>query len=147
MLDTDEMKGENGWGSVIELLKTHYQKYDNSLAFETWKEFCTFNRKEGQPIDDYMCYEKYKVRMRHFNTDLGEHIHRLNLSCAGIYLSNFDVCQTAQKVSLLTEFSNSIFIKKTFGKNVSILALNFFSKYIGLLLGFFYLSYLFILQM
>ena len=96
---------------------SYYQKDDNSLAFETWKEFCTFNRKEGQPIDDYICYEKYKVRMRCFNMDLGEHIHRLNFLCAGIYSSNFDVCQTAQKVSLLIEFSNSIFIKKFFGKN------------------------------
>ena len=34
-LDTDEMKGENGWRSVTELLETHYQKDDNSLAFET----------------------------------------------------------------------------------------------------------------
>ena len=55
-LYTDEMKGENGWRSVIELLETHYQKDDNSLAFETWKELRNFSRKEGQSIDDYiMC--------------------------------------------------------------------------------------------
>ena len=44
-LDTDEMKTENGWRSVIELLETHYQKDDNSLAFKIWTEFRTF--KEG----------------------------------------------------------------------------------------------------
>ena len=48
--DTDEMKGENGWRSVTELLETHYQKEDNSLAFEPWKGFRTFSRKEGQSI-------------------------------------------------------------------------------------------------
>ena len=52
------MKGENGWKAVIELLETH-QKDNNLLAFETWREFHTFNRKEGQSINDYiMCYEK-----------------------------------------------------------------------------------------
>ena len=63
-------------------MQTHYQKDDNSSAFETWKYFHTFSRKEGQSTDNYiMCYEKYKVRMRLFSMDLSEHIHRLNLLC------------------------------------------------------------------
>ena len=38
-LDTDDLKGEVGWTTVIELLKQHYEKDDNTTAFETWKEF------------------------------------------------------------------------------------------------------------
>ena len=52
MLGTDEMKGENGWRSVTELLETIYQKDYNSLAFKTLKESLTFSRKERQSIDD-----------------------------------------------------------------------------------------------
>ena len=58
-LDTDDLKGEVGWTTVIELLKQHYEKDDNTTAFETWKEFKNFCHKDGQTVDDYiMCYEK-----------------------------------------------------------------------------------------
>ena len=38
-LDTDDLKGEAGWTTVIKLLKQDYQKDDNTTAFETWREF------------------------------------------------------------------------------------------------------------
>ena len=85
--------------TVNELLETHYQKDDNSLAFETWKEFRTFYRKERQSIDGYiMCYEKYKVRKRSFNMDLGERIHGLNLLC-GVSLKDDKLRKAMREVN------------------------------------------------
>ena len=51
-LDTDDLKGKAGWTAVIELLKQHYEKDDNTTAFETWREFKHFCLKDGQTIDD-----------------------------------------------------------------------------------------------
>ena len=72
-LETEEMAGEDGWKAVLKILESHYQKDDNSTAFETWKEFRTLTQKENQSIDDYiMYYEKYKLSMKRYETDLGE---------------------------------------------------------------------------
>ena len=89
--DTNEMKGDNGWERVIELIETYYSKDDNTSAFETWKEFRTLSRKEGQTIEQYiMHYEKYKVRMERYNMNLGDRIHGLNLLC-GANLNDSDL--------------------------------------------------------
>ena len=77
-LDTNDLKGEAGWTAFIELFKQHEMD-----AFETWRKFKHFCRKDGQTVDDYiMCYEKYKAKMRRFKMDLGQHIHGLNRLCA-----------------------------------------------------------------
>ena len=76
------MKCEIDWRAAMKLLETHYQKHDNSLAFETWREIRTFIIKEVQSIDNHtMCFEKYKIKMKWFNIELGERIHGLNLLC------------------------------------------------------------------
>ena len=81
-LETEEMAGEDGWIAVIKILEDHYQKDDNSSAFETWKEFRALSRQQNQSIDEYiMLYEKYKLRMKRYKMDLGERIHGLNLLC------------------------------------------------------------------
>ena len=36
------MKGDDGWKKIIDLLKKHYSKDDNTAALETWKEFRNF---------------------------------------------------------------------------------------------------------
>ena len=90
-LDTDDMKGDAGWRSVINLIEKHYKKDDNTTAFETWKEFRNLVRKDDQNIEQYiMTYEKYKTRMKRFKMDLGERIHGLNLLC-GANLSDSDL--------------------------------------------------------
>ena len=45
-----------------------------------------------------MCYEKYKVRKRSFNMDLGEHIHGLNLLC-GVSLKDDKLRKAMREVS------------------------------------------------
>ena len=40
-LDTEQMTGDDGWKTVIELLESCYRKGDNAEAFDTWKEFRT----------------------------------------------------------------------------------------------------------
>ena len=71
------------------------------LKLERILKFCC---KDGQTDDDYnMCYEKYKVKMRLFKMDLGEHIHKLNLLCAA-NLSNDELCITMREVN--TKYSN-----------------------------------------
>ena len=40
--DTKEMKGENGWNAVIDLLKLHYKTGNSREAFNTWKKFKTW---------------------------------------------------------------------------------------------------------
>lgn len=37
-LHTNEMKGDNGWTKLIDLIETYYSKDDNTSAFDTWKE-------------------------------------------------------------------------------------------------------------
>ena len=77
-LDTNDLKGEARWTTVTELLKQYYEKDDNTTAFETWREFKNFCRKDGQTVDDYVIsYEKYQVKMGRFKMDLGEHIRLL----------------------------------------------------------------------
>ena len=49
-VDTDDMKGDDGWKKIIDLLKKHYSKDDNTAALETWKEFRNFTRSD-QSID------------------------------------------------------------------------------------------------
>ena len=44
IVDTEDMKGENGWNLNVEFSETHYQKDENSLCFEKWN---IFQRKSG----------------------------------------------------------------------------------------------------
>ena len=81
-IDTDDLKGDDGWKKIIDLLKKHYSKDDNTAALETWKDFKNFTRRSDQSIDQYiMCYDQYKVRMKRYKMELGERVHRLNLLC------------------------------------------------------------------
>ena len=76
------MKGDDGWKKIIDLLKKHYPKDDNTAAFETLKEFRNFTGRSDQSIDQcVMCYDQYKVRMKHYKLELGERVHGLNLLC------------------------------------------------------------------
>lgn len=81
-IETDQLKGEEGFKKLIELLENHYAKDDNTNAFQTWKEFKLLCRKDGQSIDQYiMTYDAYKIKMKRFKMDIGERIHGLNLLC------------------------------------------------------------------
>ena len=81
-IDTDDMKGDDGWKKIIDLLRKHYSKDDNTAASETWKEFRNFTRSSDQSVDQYiMCYDQYKVRMKRYKMGFGERVHGLNLLC------------------------------------------------------------------
>ena len=78
-IETDDMKGDDGWKKIIDLLKKHHSKDDNTAAFKTWKEFRNFTRRSDQSVDQYiMCHYKYKVRMKRYKMKLGERVHGLN---------------------------------------------------------------------
>ena len=71
-LDSEQMIGDDGWKTVIELLESYYKKDDNAEVFDTWKEFRILCRKDNQTIEDYiMIYEKYKLKMKRYSIDLG----------------------------------------------------------------------------
>ena len=92
------MKGDDGWKKIIDLLKKHYSKDDNTSAFETWKEFRNFTRRSDQSVDQYiMCYDQYKVRMKHYKMELGERVYGLNLLC-GANLSDDELRITMREV-------------------------------------------------
>ena len=81
--DTKEMKGENGWNAVIDLLKLHYKTGNSREAFKHGKSL-----KHGQPVDEYtIYYENYKTKMQQFDMTLGEQTHGLNILC-GAHFSN-----------------------------------------------------------
>ena len=81
-IDTDDMKGDDGWKKIIDLLRKHYSKDDNTAASETWKEFRNFTRSSDQSVDQYiMCYDQYKVRMKRYKMEFEERVHGLNLLC------------------------------------------------------------------
>ena len=62
-LDTAEMAGDAGWKKNIDLMSEYYKKDENTDAFDTWKQFRSLTRLEGQTIDDYiMVYEQCKVK-------------------------------------------------------------------------------------
>lgn len=62
--DTKEMKGENGWNAVIDLLKLHYKTGNSREAFNTWKKFKTCC-EHGHPVDEYTIhFENYKTKMQ-----------------------------------------------------------------------------------
>ena len=79
-IDTDEMKGDDGWKKITDLLKKHYSKDDNTAAFETWKEFMNFTRRSDQSTDQYiMCNDQYKFRTKRYKVELGERVLGLYL--------------------------------------------------------------------
>lgn len=87
-LDADELCGSAGWTAVIKLIKGHYEKDDNTEAFDTWKTIRTMTRGESESIDDYiMRYEKCKIKMKRYDMTIGERVHGLNLLC-GALLTN-----------------------------------------------------------
>ena len=63
-IDTNDMKGDDGWKKIIDLLKKHHSKGDKTAAFKTWKEFRNFTRRSDQSIDKcIMCYDQYKSEL------------------------------------------------------------------------------------
>ena len=96
-IDTDDMKFDDGWKKIIDLLKKHYSN-DSTAAFETWKEFRNFTRRLDQSIDQYIiCYDQYKVRMKRYKMELGERVHGLDLLC-GANLSDDELRITMREV-------------------------------------------------
>ena len=90
-LGTEQMIGDDGWKTVIELLESYYKKNDNAEAFDTCNEFRTLCRKNNQTIKDYiMIYEKYKLKMKRCSMDLGERVHGPNLLC-GANLQDYEL--------------------------------------------------------
>ena len=82
-LEPDDMKGDEGFKSVVSMLEKHYAKDENTSAFQTWKEFKELRRANDQSVDSFiMVYEQYKSKMKRFKMDLTERIHGLNLLCS-----------------------------------------------------------------
>ena len=70
-IQPDDMKGDDGWAAVIELIKEHYRMDEVAGSFTVWKEFRELQRQQDQSVDQYiLSYERFVNQMKRYKIEL-----------------------------------------------------------------------------